>query len=354
MKILVVRLGAIGDCLRVLPAVARLRQEFPDSHIAWAVEHWVYPVLAGNPLVDEFYILDRGKLKAGPGSAIREIWRLSSEIRAGDYDVLLDFHSRLKSGVISWLSRIPRRIGYAKGDSTEGNHWFMTERVSLEDRWENRVLRFLHLLQPLGISARYDVDAAGLYINGEAAQFAIDWVQDQKETPLAVYPGCSTPRIKERWPADKWVLLLKRLAERGVASTIFWGPAEYDFARRIASNVEHGCQLAPQTTLPQLMALLGQCRAYLGSDTAAMHMAWMQGVPTAVFMGPKPLRTAAPMPPVPHRLLRAEHLYNEDLGPGQQSDQLVQALDVDTVFDAVMDLLNNRPTGVGDTHEHDD
>lgn len=338
-RILVLRLGAIGDCLRVLPAVARLRREFPESTIAWAVEHWVVPVLKDNPLIDEFHVLDRDRMKAGPRAAVAETRRLAAEIRARDYDVLLDFHGRLKSGVIARLSRVPRRIGYARVDGSECNHLFMTEHVRLEDTWENRVQRFLHLLAPLGVDTRYAAEESGLYLEHQARQQAEDWLAQQPTVPLAVYPGCSKPRIKERWPADKWVELLRRLTAQGVAASVFWGPAEHEFAADIANRVGAGCALAPATTLPQMMAMLGRCRAYVGSDTAAMHMAWMQGVPAAVFMGPKPLRTASPMPPVPHRLLRADEHYVEGLPPGRQSDRLVQAVSVDAAHEAVAALL---------------
>lgn len=338
-RILVMRLGAIGDCLRVLPAVARLRSAYPDAHIAWAVEHWVYPILKDNPLVDEFHILDRQALDSGSLKASRETRRFAREIRAGDYDTLLDFHARLKSGLIAWMARVPCRIGYSRADGSEGNHLFMTEHVSLDDPWENRVQRFLHLLAPLGVDTKYDPTEKFLYLNEDAQTFAADWLGRQATAPLAVVPGCSKPRIKERWPIEKWAELLQRLIAQGVTPTVFWGPAEHDFAAEVVERAGDGCMLAPKVTLPQVMAMLGQCRAYIGSDTSSMHMAWMQNVPAAVFMGGKPLRTACPMPPAPSRLLRAEKHYVNGLRPGKQSNQLIQAVSVDTAFDAVMALL---------------
>lgn len=348
------RLGAIGDCLRVLPAVARLRREYPEATITWAVEHWVYPVLAGHPAIDAFHILDQRKLRGGLRPALAELWRFSREIRAGDYDVLLDFHGRLKSGLIAWLARVPRRIGFSRRDGSEVNHLFMTEQVSLSDRWENRVLRFLHLLAPLGVDTAYDADALGLQVPSAATQAARQWARQWATAPLAVYPGCSQPRIEERWPAEKWVQLLLRLNAQGVPAVIFWGPAEQEFASGIAEQAGAGTSLAPATTLPQMLAMLGQCCAYIGSDTAAMHMAWMQGVPSAVFMGPKPLRTASPMPPVPHRLLRAEEHYVEGLASGKQSAQLVQAVTVDAALAAVTELLAQPTHRSTHNDEHDD
>jgi heptosyltransferase-1 len=129
-RILVMRLGAIGDCLRVLPAVARLRKARPDAEIGWAVEHWVLPALKGNPLVDRFHVLDRRELKAGASRALAEIRRFTREVKAHDYEVLLEFHGRLKSGLLSWLSGVPVRIGYARGQESEGNFLFTNVKVT--------------------------------------------------------------------------------------------------------------------------------------------------------------------------------------------------------------------------------
>ena len=67
-------------------------------------------------------------------------------------------------------------------------------------------------------------------------------------------------------------------------------------------------------------------KTYLGSDTAAMHMAWLQGVPTGVFIGPKPPRTAAPLAPVPSYVLRAEEYAVRGARARRQPAELITAL----------------------------
>ena len=81
-RILVVRLGAIGDALRTLPAVRRVRKAMPDTEIGWAVENWVAPILRGNPNIATLHVLDRGELDAGGSRAWRETMRLLREIKA--------------------------------------------------------------------------------------------------------------------------------------------------------------------------------------------------------------------------------------------------------------------------------
>ncbi len=333
------RLGAIGDCLRVLPAVARIRRERPDAEIGWAVEHWVLPALKGNPLVDRFHVLDRRELRGGLRRALREIRRFTREVKAHDYEVLLEFHGRFKSGLLAWLSGIPVRIGYARGHESEGNFLFTNTRVTPADAWESRIYRFMSLLGPLGIPTQYDPRAHGLHIADADRRWADQaWAAAGKPAG-AVLPGPSAHRARERWPDDKWLELLRRLNADGIASIVLWGPAEKQFCGDLAAGAGAPCVLAPPTTLPQMMALIGKCRAYCGADTAAMHMAWMQGVPAAVIAGHKPARTIEPPPPARSRMLFAPEHYVEGRKPGDQDDRVVSAVTVEAVRKAVHDLL---------------
>jgi len=338
-RFLILRLGAIGDCLRVLPAVRRLRRDRPGATIAWAVEDWVYPAVAGNPNVDRFHVLRRRKLGSGLRGSYREARRFLREIRAEHYDVVLDFHGRFKSGVVSRLSGVPHRIGYARGDSTEGNWLFNRTHVRLDDRWENRVLRFLHLLAPLGIDTSYDASDLGLFVHPDVRIAARAWYDGLGSPELAVYPGTSRRRVRERWPARKWIDLLRRAGREHIRSVVFWGPAEQALAEAVAAGAGDRCILAPPTTLPEMMAMIGCFRAFVGSDTGAMHMAWLQGVPTGVFVGGKPPRATAPLEPVPSYVLRADEYWLEGISASKQPEELVTAVPVGEAFEAIEQLL---------------
>ena len=275
-RILVMRLGAIGDCLRVLPAVARLKRERPDAQIGWAVEHWVAPVLKGNPLIDRLHVLNRKELKGGLRRALAEVRRFTREVKAHDYEVLLEFHGRFKSGLLAWLSGIPARIGYARGHESEGNFLFTNVKVTPADAWESRITRFLSLLGPLGLDTSYDPKAHGLHVDAATLRWAEQAYADAGRPQLAVFPSTSAHRAIERWPDEKWLELLKQLGADGISSMVLWGPAEREFCADLAAGAGVPCALAPPTTLPQMLALLGCFRAYCGADTAAMHMAWMR------------------------------------------------------------------------------
>jgi heptosyltransferase I len=255
-RVLVVRFGAIGDALRALPAVRRVRVARPGVTVGWAVEQWVLPVLAGNPNIDRLHVLDRRELRAGPARALREIARVRQDIRSAGYDTVLDFHGRFKSGVASFVSGAPTRIGYARGDSTEGNHLFNNVHVHLVDRWENRVLRFLHLLEPLGIDTSFDASDAGMHVPEEQREWAQAAYERCGQPTVAAYSGTSRKRMQERWTVEKWIELLRRLGDEGLRSILFWGPDEKDLCARLSQAAGPACVLAPPTSLPQMMAMI--------------------------------------------------------------------------------------------------
>jgi ADP-heptose:LPS heptosyltransferase len=349
-RILIVRLGAIGDVLRVLPAVTRLRSARPDLELGWLVESLAYPAIVGHPAIDRFHVIDRASLRGRPGAAFSEVRRVVSEVRGFGYDVSLDFHGRLKSGVRGRMIACPVRVGFARGDSTEWNHLFTNVHVRLADRWENRVLRFLHLLAALDIDTHYDPSAVGLYLDPETRRAAAACYASIGEPGVVCYPGSSAARVRERWPEDKWVELLERLGTRGVRTTVLWGPAEKELAGRIADAAGKECALAPATSLSEMMALIACFRVFVGSDTAAMHMAWLQGVPTVTFVGPKPPRTVAPLMPIPSRVLRAQEYYVEGLKPSRQADEVVTAVPVSEAMEGVIELLaasSRETSGIG-------
>ena len=134
-RVLAVRLSAIGDVVRTLPAVMALRRALPDAHLAWLVEDVAAGALAGHPDINALRVIPRRRWRQGLRSArtapatLREIIRFVRELRAESFDWVVDFHGILKSGLWSRATGAPLRIGYeAAGNrgwgSREGNRFF--------------------------------------------------------------------------------------------------------------------------------------------------------------------------------------------------------------------------------------
>ena len=334
-RVLVARLGAIGDCLRVLPAVARLRRRFPSAEIGWVVGDLVAPLLEGHPLLTRLHVVRRRETSRGLLGAWAELRRVGTELADARYDVAIDFHTRLKSGYLVRASRAPLRIGVDRASGTEANFLFTNSHVSVPDKYENRVTRFLRLLEPLGIQGG-EVD--GLWVPPGAAERARAIHVQAGSPQVALFAGTSAHREADRWPDAKWRELVARLGDAGLRSMLLWGPGEFETAAAVA-GASPSCTLAPPTTLAEMMALLGLFRLYVGSNTAALHMAWMQGVPSVVLVGGRPWRTDRPLEPVPSVMLSAGGNEPPRKLRGEAARRAVQGIEVADVMSAVHALL---------------
>ncbi|MFP6607387.1 MAG: lipopolysaccharide heptosyltransferase, partial [Myxococcota bacterium] len=121
-----IRLGAMGDVVRTLPAFAELRARYPDAHVAWLVEPRAESALRGQPGLDEVIVFPREELETHWRerrfvALVRDGLRFVGALRRKRFELVLDFHGILKSGVLSWVSGAPVRIGYAAPFAREGS-----------------------------------------------------------------------------------------------------------------------------------------------------------------------------------------------------------------------------------------
>src|SRR5687767_2135670 len=117
-RILLVRLSALGDIVQCLPALAALRAAKPAAEIGWLVEDRNAGVLEGHPHIDRLFVWRRRS--GAHSSAVGAALAVRREIRAWRPDVAVDLQGNLKSGVLTWLSGAPRRIGLPRGEAREG------------------------------------------------------------------------------------------------------------------------------------------------------------------------------------------------------------------------------------------
>lgn len=107
-KILILRLSAVGDVIRTLPAIKALKEHTPSS-ITWIVEEPSQDLLESQPEVDEVILFPRKRWTQGMKSlrrmwgTIGEMWEFIMGLRKRRFDVVLDFHGILKSGLLSFF-----------------------------------------------------------------------------------------------------------------------------------------------------------------------------------------------------------------------------------------------------------
>lgn len=294
-KILIIRLGAIGDVIHTLPALAALRHAMPETHLAWAVERGgAAKLLHGNPYLDELIELDlRGWRKNWKATETRTAIRSSfANLREAKFDLALDFQGLLKSAAVGWLARIPRRIGFAKESLREpASRWLMTEQVSADDN--NHVIKKnLQLVASLGC----DVPPVFEFpINLDAAdeQFAREQMEKNNGALAILNPGGGW--ATKLWHTSEFAIVADRLWEAfGIRSAITYGPGELTLAQMVVGQSKTGAAFPLASTLKQFLALARRAKLFLGSDTGPMHLAAAARTPIVALFGPTSSRRNGP------------------------------------------------------------
>ena len=300
MKILIVKLSAIGDVIHTLPSLNAIRKHYPDAHITWLIEEAASSLVIGHEALDRVIISKRKQwIKKIFGQSclknIKEAYQFIKELRDTEYDLIIDFQGLLKSAVLIALARGKRKIGFDKGmEHMEHSYIFLNERIPPVNMDNHALLRSLMLINALGIKSkeieykipvsdytrnitnelleRHGIKGAGLFV---AINPVAKW-----ETKL--------------WDNRKFALLADRLIEKYNASVIFTGSqSDKSTIKNIMSFMsKKAVNLAGKTTLKKLAALYEKTRFVISTDTGPMHMAAAVGTPVIALFGPTaPWRT---------------------------------------------------------------
>lgn len=295
-KILILRLSAVGDVIRTLPAVKAIKTHFPSASITWMVEEPSEALIESQPEIDEVILFPRQRWSEGMRS-LRGLWRTIKEVRIlirtlreKRFDMALDFHGILKSGLLCFLSGSPQRIGFERRSSKEGNFLFSNIRVKLPKKRISRFERNFSLLKGMeleGLPKDYP-----LFIPEEDREYVKSFF-DQLLPPLkrpsiAIHPGTSPKTLYKRWLPERYAMLADRLIQELNATVLFtWGPGELDWVKNIQERMKESSLLGPQTlSLTQLGEVYRHCDLYIGGDTGPMHIASLMGTTVVVIYGP--------------------------------------------------------------------
>jgi ADP-heptose:LPS heptosyltransferase len=294
LEILVVRLGAMGDILRTLPAVRLVRAALPEAGIVWVCDaHWA-PLLAGHPDLDGVVPLPRRRFETLLRSPLT--WpRLAGEVgswvrplRGSRPALALDFHGNLRSGLLSVLSGARVRLGYAGHQQKEGNRWLTTHRVPAGRQRTPRMERNLDLVRALGLPDRPLPDS-GLPLTIGRVRAARDLVRQVagSDRPYAILgPGASLRQAYKKPPATLLAAAARALHEQEIVPLVVYGPGEEADALRVAEASRGRALPAPPTELSLLAALLRRARLFVGGDSGPLHLACGVGCPVVAIYGP--------------------------------------------------------------------
>ncbi len=295
-KILVRGPNWVGDAVMCVPALEKIRQNFPDAELSLLVRSTVGELFAGHPTVDRIVVYDHRGLHAGwRGTA-----RLAASLRRERYDLAVLFQNAFEAAVLGVLAGVPLRYGYA----TDGRRWLLTHPVAPPDgtRAFHQVQYYADMLKPL--VPETSVSNPRLYVSPEEQARADRLLQTggvlASDVLIGLNPGSVYGGAK-RWLPERFAVVANRLMvelqqgeTRFVRCVIVGGPGEEALGAAIAELMDSPpLVLSGRTSLGELKAVLKRCHLLLTNDTGPMHVANALDVPVVAIFGPTdPVNTA--------------------------------------------------------------
>lgn len=317
MKVLFIRLSALGDVIHTLPAANLLKNELPDTKLSWIVEPPQLELLVDNPVVDEVIVMPKSTWVSGISSASsvvqtsKDIWEFFSELRNKKFDITVDFQGLMKSAIVGYASGAPTRVGY-KG-TRERSDLLYTDKFDVGGfgRQDKHVVDMhlelsKHLLRILGktdvessanvqfsfpppkssslekVSKFVDLsktDKAPV-LEAEYNEFESSEKQtiSAKRSSVVLIPG--TTWETKIWPYKNWTELAKLIHDSTNAEFLLvGGPGDTSTNGNIKSDIMQSCpdikivDTTGKTSILDLVSLFSKVDYVIGLDTGPLHLA---------------------------------------------------------------------------------
>lgn len=264
-RVLVIKLGALGDFLQALGPFAAIRRHHPDAQIT---------LLTTAPYVEmaeRCGSFDRVWVDRRPKLLQLSAWlRLRKKLRSAGFTRVYDLQTSDRSGFYFRLffpGPYPEWSGIAKGCSHPHAN-------------PNR--DFMHTVE----RQAEQLEMAGI---GRVPAASVDWMTAevahlQPEGPYALLVQGGAPnRPEKRWPAERFADLANRLAERGIVPLLLGTQAEAATLKAIEAAAPQAINGMGKTNLFEIASLARNARAAIGNDTGPMHLIALTGIPTLVL-----------------------------------------------------------------------
>jgi heptosyltransferase-1 len=289
-RVLIVRIGAMGDVLHALPAVAALREHIPAMHLGWAIEpRWASLLAAhtqqGTSLVNRIHLIPVREWKAKPLSTgtAHSILALRRELRAEQYDVVVDLQGTIRSSFVGRLAGAAVFVGSATPRETPAGI-FYTQKVALQ---QPHVVE--QACEILGAATELELKPAVPVLAQNPA--AESWCNGI----FSALPESARSRVvvisagggwgAKRWPAERFGAVSSALHLHGYTILVAAANDEDELAHRVVESSAGAAQRIV-CDLPQLTALLRRAVLFIAGDTGPLHLAAAVGTSVVGIYGP--------------------------------------------------------------------
>lgn len=279
-RILVIKVGALGDVILAGPSLRMLRKKFPEAHLSLLVDSRFSPVISGCPSLNEVLPLDRDKFHSW-------IWlaRFAKRLRREAFDLSIDFQNTKRTHLLAFLAGIPDRYGFRRGIFGRFlNHPDLSFREP-----DSPIRHQFRILSRLGINQLEE--KLELWPDAGSEAEVSNWFQEGGVSPEEKIVGLaigSSPRwATKRWPIEHFRSLTERLIRELACQVVLIGSREdQPLAQELADTTQGVINWVGRTSLEELVSLIKQLRVLVTGDTAPLHIATALGIPTVALFGP--------------------------------------------------------------------
>jgi len=265
MRILIVRLSALGDVVCTLPVASALRETYPESEIVWIADRRFAGIAECCSAINQVVVAPRG---------VAESRDLMS--RLGRFDLALDMQGLLKSGILVGAADAEEKLGYHW--QREGS-WLFSSRVKPDPTSIHIVDQYVDVARAAG--ANTDHAVFGLFPREEdlvAVRSKLSSARVDSARPIVILnagAGWST----KRWPAAHFGSLATALTNAGAQPVFIGTDADRMAFEEVRAHSEHAIDFLGQTSVRELVALCSLAELHVAGDTGSTHLAAALGKP---------------------------------------------------------------------------
>lgn len=275
----------VGDAVMTTPAMADLRDAFPDAEIVVVANPPVAQLFSFHPSCDRVLVYD----KKGAHKGIAGLWRFSQLLRREKFDLAVLLQNAIEAAIMAFFAGIPRRVGYR----TDARRLLLTHGVNVgpEQKRLHHTEYYRYMLRRI-----FHGEGDGrlrLACSDEEQRWAQQTLGDGHW--VAINPGAAYGSAK-RWLPERFAAVADGLAEEfGLRVVLTGGPGEKEIGRDIEKAMRGAAlNLIGTTSIRQLMAVLAACRLVITNDSGPMHVAAAFDVPIVAVFGPTDHTTTSP------------------------------------------------------------
>lgn len=354
-RVVVWKLGALGDVVLSTPSLRALRRQLPQAHLCLVVGRSAYETVARCPYLNDLIVYDPRRKDRG----VRGTLALIRRIRGGHFDLSIDLQNSRKTHLWAWLAGIPIRVGYRRKAGWLLNRGVRLPRVVLAPIAHQQYL----LRNALAPDLVWTPD--GFRSDGEALEVWPSPLDEQTVARLlqpalgsgsrqvvGMHPGGSARWQTKRWDLNRWARVCEALASHNVQVVVVGGPEERALGELLCRMTSAPVlNLSGRTNLMELACLIRRCDVFMAHDSSSLHLAAAMGTPTVALFGPTDPRRHVP-PTFVGQVIAKEVFCSPCYSPRCRTitHACMKRISVEEVLSAVFALLADAETTGARTH----